>query len=156
MKSFSSNFHNYIAGVLQVLDVSCGVATFSTYLLPLKLQTFSFAPKRWAWETDSIYIRERNWWSDLCFSHKQLPYPSRAWDGSLFNWYVDWHENASWPPKYIYLYCISWMGNGNLEPTISIIIYQLVWGELFHNIWRNWKSVWFWKYLMKCCLINSQ
>ena len=63
---------DYIAGVLQVLDVSCGVATFSTYLLPLELQKFSFAPKRWAWETDSIYNRERNWWSDLCFSHKQL------------------------------------------------------------------------------------
>ena len=36
--------------------------------------TLPFAPKRWTWETDSICIWATNWWSDLCFSHKQLPY----------------------------------------------------------------------------------
>ncbi|KAA8517193.1 hypothetical protein F0562_017480 [Nyssa sinensis] len=33
------------AGVVQVLDVGCGVASFSAYLLPLDMQTMSFAPK---------------------------------------------------------------------------------------------------------------
>ncbi|RVW92276.1 putative methyltransferase PMT7 [Vitis vinifera] len=33
------------AGVFQVLDVGCGVASFSAYLLPLDIQTMSFAPK---------------------------------------------------------------------------------------------------------------
>ena len=46
--------------------------------------TLPFASKRWTWETDSICIRARNWWSGLCFSQEQIPDPSRAWDGSLF------------------------------------------------------------------------
>ncbi|KAI3471648.1 hypothetical protein Pfo_028298 [Paulownia fortunei] len=33
------------AGVFQVLDVGCGVASFSAYLLPLNIETLSFAPK---------------------------------------------------------------------------------------------------------------
>nr|TKR98826.1 hypothetical protein D5086_0000199100 [Populus alba] len=33
------------AGVVQVLDVGCGVASFPSYLLPLDIQTMSFAPK---------------------------------------------------------------------------------------------------------------
>ncbi|KAF3675462.1 putative methyltransferase PMT7 [Capsicum annuum] len=33
------------AGVYQVLDVGCGVASLSAYLLPLNIETLSFAPK---------------------------------------------------------------------------------------------------------------
>ena len=36
---------DYIAGVLQVLDHSCGVATFSTYLIPLEYKHFPLLPK---------------------------------------------------------------------------------------------------------------
>ncbi|XP_047265294.1 probable methyltransferase PMT6 [Capsicum annuum] len=33
------------AGVYQVFDVGCGVGSFSAYLLPLNIETLSFAPK---------------------------------------------------------------------------------------------------------------
>ncbi|KAH0713651.1 hypothetical protein KY289_009610 [Solanum tuberosum] len=33
------------AGIVQVLDVGCGVASFSAYLLPLSIEIMSFAPK---------------------------------------------------------------------------------------------------------------
>ena len=83
--------------------------------------TLPFAPKRWTWETDSICIRARNWWSGLCFSQEQIPDPSRAWDGSLFKLVVSIGVRmVPSHPEDIYLYCISWMGNGNLEATIGI------------------------------------
>ena len=39
--------------------------------------TLPFVPKRWTWETDSICIRSRNWWSGLCFSQEEIPEPSK-------------------------------------------------------------------------------
>ena len=83
--------------------------------------TLPFAPKRWTWETDSIRIRARNWWSDLCFGQEQIPNPSRAWDGSLFKVVVSIGlRMLPSHPEDIYLYCISRMGNGNLEATTSL------------------------------------
>ena len=119
--------------------------------------TFPFAPDRWTWETDSICIRARNWWNDLCFSQEQIPDPSRAWDGSLFKVVVSiGMRMVPSHPEDIYLYCISWMGNGNLEATIGMTHEQLVCNKVLHSIWRNLNCVWVWKELMECCLINSQ
>ena len=68
--------------------------------------TLPFAPKRWTWESDSICIRARNWWSYLCFSQEQIPGPSRARDGSLFKVVSIGMRIVPSHPEDIYLYCI--------------------------------------------------
>ncbi|KAI3472252.1 hypothetical protein Pfo_029740 [Paulownia fortunei] len=65
------------AGVFQVLDVGCGVASFSAYLLPLNIETCLL-----------------NWCHDFYLSTKQLPYPSNSFEMvHCSRCRVDWHEH---------------------------------------------------------------
>ncbi|KAL9319156.1 hypothetical protein ACSQ67_015673 [Phaseolus vulgaris] len=64
------------AGVVQVLDVGCGVASFSAYLLPLDIRTMSFAPKD-GHENQIQFALERGIGAMIsALSTKQLPYPN--------------------------------------------------------------------------------
>ncbi|KVI03469.1 probable methyltransferase PMT6 [Cynara cardunculus var. scolymus] len=82
------------AGVYQVLDVGCGVASFSAYLLPLNVQTMSFAPKD-GHENQIQFALERGIAAMIsALSTKQLPYPSRSFEMvHCSRCRVDWHEN---------------------------------------------------------------
>ncbi|KAJ4849203.1 hypothetical protein Tsubulata_047622 [Turnera subulata] len=82
------------AGVVQVLDVGCGVASFSAYLLPLNIQTMSFAPKD-GHENQIQFALERGIGAMIsAISTKQLPYPSSSFEMvHCSRCRVDWHEN---------------------------------------------------------------
>ncbi|GFP83878.1 probable methyltransferase pmt7 [Phtheirospermum japonicum] len=82
------------AGVFQVLDVGCGVASFSAYLLPLSIQTMSFAPKD-GHENQIQFALERGIGAMIsAISTKQLPYPSNSFEMvHCSRCRVDWHEN---------------------------------------------------------------
>ncbi|KAK6127297.1 hypothetical protein DH2020_038960 [Rehmannia glutinosa] len=82
------------AGVFQVLDVGCGVASFSAYLLPLNIQTMSFAPKD-GHENQIQFALERGIGAMIsALSTKQLPYPSNSFEMvHCSRCRVDWHEN---------------------------------------------------------------
>ncbi|XP_065856447.1 probable methyltransferase PMT7 isoform X2 [Euphorbia lathyris] len=82
------------AGVVQVLDVGCGVASFSAYLLPLDIQTMSFAPKD-GHENQIQFALERGIGAMIsAIATKQLPYPSNSFDMvHCSRCRVDWHEN---------------------------------------------------------------
>ncbi|XP_057506942.1 probable methyltransferase PMT7 [Actinidia eriantha] len=82
------------AGVFQVLDVGCGVASFSAYLLPLNIQTMSFAPKD-GHENQIQFALERGISAMIsALATKQLPYPSSSFDMvHCSRCRVDWHEN---------------------------------------------------------------
>ncbi|KAK1420702.1 hypothetical protein QVD17_22517 [Tagetes erecta] len=82
------------SGVYQVLDVGCGVASFSAYLLPLKIQTMSFAPKD-GHENQIQFALERGIGSMIsAIATKQLPYPSNSFEMvHCSRCRVDWHEN---------------------------------------------------------------
>ncbi|XVE95830.1 hypothetical protein REPUB_Repub02eG0167300 [Reevesia pubescens] len=82
------------AGVVQVLDVGCGVASFSAYLLPLDIQTMSFAPKD-GHENQIQFALERGIGAMIsAIATKQLPYPSNAFEMvHCSRCRVDWHEN---------------------------------------------------------------
>ncbi|CAH9110675.1 unnamed protein product [Cuscuta epithymum] len=82
------------AGVFQVLDVGCGVASFSAYLLPLDIETMSFAPKD-SHENQIQFALERGIGAMIsAFATKQLPYPSNSFDMvHCSRCRVDWHEN---------------------------------------------------------------
>ncbi|KAM7269960.1 hypothetical protein ACFE04_029174 [Oxalis oulophora] len=68
------------AGVVQVLDVGCGVASFSAYLLPLDIQTMSFAPKD-GHENQIQFALERGIGAMIsAIATKQLPYPSSSFE----------------------------------------------------------------------------
>ena len=62
------------SGIYQVLDVGCGVASFSAYLLQLDIHTMSFAPKD-GHENQIQFALERG-----------IVHCSRC--------RVDWHENG--------------------------------------------------------------
>ncbi|XP_071686514.1 probable methyltransferase PMT6 [Rutidosis leptorrhynchoides] len=81
-------------GVYQVLDVGCGVASFSAYLLPLKIQTMSFAPKD-GHENQIQFALERGIGAMLSsLATKQLPYPSQSFEMvHCSRCRVDWHTN---------------------------------------------------------------
>ena len=83
------------AGVVQVLDVGCGVASFSAYLLPLDIQTMSFAPKD-GHENQIQFALERGIAAMIsAISTKQLPYPSNSFEMvHCSRCRVDWHENG--------------------------------------------------------------
>lgn len=83
------------AGVVQVLDVGCGVASFSAYLLPLDIQTMSFAPKD-GHENQIQFALERGIVAMIsAISTKQLPYPSNSFEMvHCSRCRVDWHENG--------------------------------------------------------------
>ncbi|XP_051138831.1 probable methyltransferase PMT7 isoform X2 [Andrographis paniculata] len=82
------------AGVFQVLDVGCGVASFSAYLLPLNIETMSFAPKD-GHENQIQFALERGIGAMIsALSTKQLPYPSNSFEMiHCSRCRVDWHEN---------------------------------------------------------------
>ncbi|XAR69615.1 Sarcosine/dimethylglycine N-methyltransferase [Bertholletia excelsa] len=82
------------AGVFQVLDVGCGVASFSAYLLPLDIQTMSFAPKD-GHENQIQFALERGIGAMIsALATKQLPYPSSSFEMvHCSRCRVDWHEN---------------------------------------------------------------
>ncbi|KAF6167544.1 hypothetical protein GIB67_031745 [Kingdonia uniflora] len=82
------------AGVYQVLDVGCGVASFSAYLLPLDIQTMSFAPKD-GHESQIQFALERGIGSMIsALSTKQLPFPANSFEMvHCSRCRVDWHEN---------------------------------------------------------------
>ncbi|CAH1418443.1 unnamed protein product [Lactuca virosa] len=81
-------------GVYQVLDVGCGVASFSAYLLPLNIQTMSFAPKD-GHENQIQFALERGIGAMIsALATKQLPYPSHSFEMvHCSRCRVDWHEN---------------------------------------------------------------
>ncbi|KAI3514401.1 hypothetical protein L1887_12777 [Cichorium endivia] len=82
------------SGVYQVLDVGCGVASFSGYLLPLNIQTMSFAPKD-GHENQIQFALERGIGAMIsALATKQLPYPSNSFEMvHCSRCRVDWHEN---------------------------------------------------------------
>ncbi|XP_073287402.1 probable methyltransferase PMT6 isoform X1 [Primulina huaijiensis] len=82
------------AGVFQILDVGCGVASFSAYLLPLNIQTMSFAPKD-GHENQIQFALERGIGAMIsALSTKMLPYPSNTFEMvHCSRCRVDWHEN---------------------------------------------------------------
>ncbi|KAK4404799.1 putative methyltransferase PMT7 [Sesamum angolense] len=82
------------AGVFQVLDVGSGVASFSAYLLPLHIETMSFAPKD-GHENQIQFALERGIGAMIsALSTKQLPYPSNSFEMvHCSRCRVDWHEN---------------------------------------------------------------
>lgn len=82
------------AGVVQVLDVGCGVASFSAYLLPLDIQTMSFAPKD-GHENQIQFALERGIGAMIsALATKQLPYPSSSFEMvHCSRCRVNWHEN---------------------------------------------------------------
>lgn len=83
------------AGVFQILDVGCGVASFSAYLLPLNIQTMSFAPKD-GHENQIQFALERGIGAMIsALSTKQLPYPSNSFEMvHCSRCRVDFHENG--------------------------------------------------------------
>ncbi|XP_043725191.1 probable methyltransferase PMT6 [Telopea speciosissima] len=82
------------AGVVQVLDVGCGVASFSAYLLPLDIQTMSFAPKD-GHENQIQFALERGIGAMIsAIATKQLPLPANSFEMvHCSRCRVDWHEN---------------------------------------------------------------
>ncbi|KAH9320548.1 hypothetical protein KI387_015187, partial [Taxus chinensis] len=82
------------AGVVQVLDVGCGVASFAAYLLELDIQTMSFAPKD-EHENQIQFALERGIGAMVAvLGTKQLPYPSNSFEMvHCSRCRVDWHEN---------------------------------------------------------------
>lgn len=82
------------AGVVQVLDVGCGVASFSAYLLPLDIQTMSFAPKD-GHENQIQFALERGISAMISvLATKQLPLPRNSFEMvHCSRCRVDWHEN---------------------------------------------------------------
>ncbi|KAA0053860.1 putative methyltransferase PMT7 [Cucumis melo var. makuwa] len=82
------------AGVYQVLDVGCGVASFSAYLLSLGIQTMSFAPKD-GHENQIQFALERGIGAMIsALATKQLPYPTSSFEMvHCSRCRVDWHEN---------------------------------------------------------------
>ncbi|KAF7819124.1 putative methyltransferase PMT6 [Senna tora] len=82
------------AGVNQVLDVGCGVASFSAYLLPYGIRTMSFAPKDFH-ENQIQFALERGIGAMIAaLATRQLPYPSTSFDLiHCSRCRIDWHEN---------------------------------------------------------------
>lgn len=83
------------AGVYQVLDVGCGVASFSAYLLSLNIQKMSFAAKD-GQENQIQFALERGIGAMIsALATKQLPYPSHSFEAVHYSrCRVDWHENG--------------------------------------------------------------
>lgn len=93
------------AGVSQVLDVGCGVASFSAYLLPLNIQTMSFAPKD-GHENQIQFALERGIGAMIsALATKQMPYPTGSFEMvHCSRCRVDWHENGI-SVLFLHTYC---------------------------------------------------
>lgn len=83
------------AGVVQVLDVGCGVASFSAYLLPLGIQTMSFAPVD-SHENQIQFALERGIGAMIsAVATKQMPFPAASFEMvHCSRCRVDWHANG--------------------------------------------------------------
>ncbi|KAH7293094.1 hypothetical protein KP509_28G011600 [Ceratopteris richardii] len=81
------------AGIIQVLDVGCGVGSFSAYLSLHGISTMSFAPKD-EHENQLQFALERGILAMLSvLAIKQLPYPSKSFDMvHCSRCRVDWHK----------------------------------------------------------------
>ena len=81
------------AGVVQALDVGCGVGSFSAYLLPLGIQTMSFAPKD-EHENQLQFALERGILAMISvLAVRRLPYPSKSFElVHCSRCRVDWHR----------------------------------------------------------------
>ncbi|MCO5579326.1 hypothetical protein L7F22_033181 [Adiantum nelumboides] len=81
------------AGIVQVLDVGCGVGSFSAYLSLLGINTMSFAPKD-EHENQLQFALERGILAMLSvLAIKRLPYPSKSFDMvHCSRCRVDWHK----------------------------------------------------------------
>lgn len=91
------------AGVVQVLDVGCGVASFAAYLLPFGIQTMSFAPKD-GHENQIQFALERGVGAMIsAIATKQMPYPAASFEMvHCSRCRVDWHANG----MYVFLFRI--------------------------------------------------
>lgn len=83
------------AGIAEVLDVGCGVASFSAYLLALDIHTMSFAPKD-SHENQIQFALERGIGAMIAgLATIQLPFPSNSFDMiHCSRCRVDWHANG--------------------------------------------------------------
>lgn len=92
------------AGVFQILDVGCGVASFSAYLLPLNIQTMSFAPID-SHENQIQFALERGIAAMVSsLATKQLPYPSSSFEMvHCSRCRVDWHKNGIFTRSKVFL-----------------------------------------------------
>lgn len=81
------------AGIVQVLDVGCGVGSFAAYLLPLGIQTMSFAPKD-EHENQLQFALERGILAMISvLAVRRLPYPSKAFEMvHCSRCRIDWHR----------------------------------------------------------------
>lgn len=81
------------AGIAQVLDVGCGVGSFSAYLMPLGIQTMSFAPRD-EHENQIQFALERGIPAMLSvLAITRLPYPSKSFEVvHCSRCRVDWHD----------------------------------------------------------------
>ena len=84
------------AGISLVLDVGCGVASFSAYLLPLDIQVMSFAPKD-GHENQIQFALERGIAAMIAvISKQQLPFPSHSFEMvHCSRCRVDWDANGN-------------------------------------------------------------
>ncbi|KAH0855201.1 hypothetical protein HID58_020415 [Brassica napus] len=110
------------AGVVQVLDVGCGVASFAAYLLPLGIQTMSFAPND-ANENQIQFALERGVSAMIsAVATKQLPYPSSSFEMvHCSRCRVDWHANGN-----VASYLKKFIGFLDLMATLCIRRHQLI------------------------------
>eukprot|EP00249_Psilotum_nudum_P006933 c20167_g1_i2 orf=363-2150(+) len=83
------------AGVVQVLDVGCGVGSFAAYLLPLGIQTMSFAPMD-EHENQVQFALERGILAMISvLATTRLPFPSNSFELiHCSRCRVDWHKNV--------------------------------------------------------------
>lgn len=81
------------AGVVQVLDVGCGVGSFAAFLLPLGINTMSFAPRD-EHENQVQFALERGISAMLSIlATTRLPYPSKSFElVHCSRCRVDWHD----------------------------------------------------------------
>lgn len=81
------------AGVVQVLDIGCGVGSFSAYLRPLGINTMSFAPRD-EHENQLQFALERGIFAMLSvLATTRLPYPSKSFElVHCSRCRVDWHK----------------------------------------------------------------
>ena len=107
------------AGVVQVLDVGCGVASFSAYLLPLDIHTMSFAPKD-GHENQIQFALERGIGAMISvLATKQLPYPGNSFEMvHCSRCRVDWHENG----KIHILFCILCQDTEHIQKIMMLLL----------------------------------
>lgn len=107
------------AGVVQVLDVGCGVASFSAYLLPLDIRKMSFAPKD-SHENQIQFALERGIRAMIsALSTSQLPFPTGSFEMfQCSRCCIDFHENGNW----LSLLCLHILTDGRLYILVLVCL----------------------------------